>query len=153
MCHCIFFRINPRVSKHHAFRLHRATTTWISLSRHPSIYFSFFGIKLREICIKGANNQSISNASPRNDTLYVSTFRWDIFCQVFFLIFGLLVTSPLGLKPTVGSLISLNTCSVRETTCDARASYDSRIFRPKSCITPCYTWKLRIIPPPPPPGL
>ena len=25
MCHCIFFRINPRVSKHHAFRLHRAT--------------------------------------------------------------------------------------------------------------------------------
>ena len=59
-------------------------TTRISLSRHPSIYFSFFGIKLREICIKGANNQSISNVSPRNDTLYVSTFRWDIFCQVFF---------------------------------------------------------------------
>ena len=25
MCHCIFFGINPRVSKHHAFRLHRAT--------------------------------------------------------------------------------------------------------------------------------
>ena len=25
MCHCIFFRINPCVSKHHAFRLHRTT--------------------------------------------------------------------------------------------------------------------------------
>ena len=25
MCHCIFFRINPHVSKHHAFHLHRAT--------------------------------------------------------------------------------------------------------------------------------
>ena len=25
MCHCIILRINPRVSKHHAFRLHRAT--------------------------------------------------------------------------------------------------------------------------------
>ena len=25
MCHCIFFRINPRVSKYHAFRLNRAT--------------------------------------------------------------------------------------------------------------------------------
>ena len=27
MCHCIFFRINPRVSKHHAFHHHRATHT------------------------------------------------------------------------------------------------------------------------------
>ena len=25
MCHCIFFRINPRVTKHHAFRLHGTT--------------------------------------------------------------------------------------------------------------------------------
>ena len=25
MCHCIFFRINPRVSKYHAFSHHRAT--------------------------------------------------------------------------------------------------------------------------------
>ena len=32
MCHCIFFGINPRVSKHHAFRLHRATQTFT----HPS---------------------------------------------------------------------------------------------------------------------
>ena len=30
MCHCIFFRINPRVSKHHAFRLHRTTSLTIS---------------------------------------------------------------------------------------------------------------------------
>ena len=27
MCHCIFFRINPRVSKYHAFSHHRATCT------------------------------------------------------------------------------------------------------------------------------
>ena len=27
MCHCIFFGINPRVSKYHAFRFHRATET------------------------------------------------------------------------------------------------------------------------------
>ena len=27
MCHCIFFGINPRVSKHHAFRLYRGTET------------------------------------------------------------------------------------------------------------------------------
>ena len=33
MCHCIFFRINPRVSKHHAFRLHRATSS-TTLHRH-----------------------------------------------------------------------------------------------------------------------
>ena len=25
MCHCIFFGINPRVSKHHAFRLYHVT--------------------------------------------------------------------------------------------------------------------------------
>ena len=31
MCHCIFFGINPRVSKHHAFRLHRATETTLIL--------------------------------------------------------------------------------------------------------------------------
>ena len=31
MCHCIFFGINPRVSKHHAFRLYRATS-WRSLT-------------------------------------------------------------------------------------------------------------------------
>ena len=31
MCHCIFFRINPRVSKHHAFRLHRATDDMVNL--------------------------------------------------------------------------------------------------------------------------
>ena len=27
MCHCIFFGINPRVSKHHAFHLHHVTTS------------------------------------------------------------------------------------------------------------------------------
>ena len=30
MCHCIFFGINPRVSKHHAFHLHRATTSTVN---------------------------------------------------------------------------------------------------------------------------
>ena len=37
MCHCIFFRINPRVSKLHAFRLHRATQP----SLHSSVGRTF----------------------------------------------------------------------------------------------------------------
>ena len=48
------------------------------------------------------------------------------------------------------NLINLHTRSVWETICNARASYASRIFGLKSCITPCYTWRLRIIPPSPP---
>ena len=35
MCHCIFFRINPRVSKHHAFRHHRATVKSRKLLSRP----------------------------------------------------------------------------------------------------------------------
>ena len=30
MCHCIFFGINPRVSKYHAFRLYRATNEGVT---------------------------------------------------------------------------------------------------------------------------
>ena len=115
-------------------------TTWISLSRHPSIYFSFFGIKLREIYVSRVQITNQLAMLLRGMILYTFQLFDETFSvKFFFLIFGLLVTSPLGFKATVGSLISLNTCSVRETTCDARASYDSRIFRPKSCITPCYT--------------
>ena len=40
MCHCIFFGINPRVSKHHAFRLNRATWWQLGLSSKEDIYVS-----------------------------------------------------------------------------------------------------------------
>ena len=37
MCHCIFIGINPRVSKHHAFRLHRATWQQLRLNSKEDI--------------------------------------------------------------------------------------------------------------------
>ena len=40
MCHCIFFGINPRVSKHHAFRLHRATWWQLGLNSKEDICVS-----------------------------------------------------------------------------------------------------------------
>ena len=40
MCHCIFFRINPHVSKHHAFCLHRATWWQLRLSSREDICVS-----------------------------------------------------------------------------------------------------------------
>ena len=40
MCHCIFFGINPRVSKHHAFRHHRMTWWQLGLSSKEDICVS-----------------------------------------------------------------------------------------------------------------
>ena len=39
MCHCIFFGINPRVSKYHAFSHHRATWWQLGLSSKEDIVF------------------------------------------------------------------------------------------------------------------
>ena len=40
MCHCIFFRINPRVSKYHAFRHYRATWWQLRLNSKEDICVS-----------------------------------------------------------------------------------------------------------------
>ena len=37
MCHCIFFGINPHVSKHHAFHLYRVTILFMAGSRLSSM--------------------------------------------------------------------------------------------------------------------
>ena len=37
MCYCIFLRINPHVSKHHTFRLHRTTWWQLGLSSREDI--------------------------------------------------------------------------------------------------------------------
>ena len=50
MCHCIFFRINPRVSKYHAFSHHRATkgtlfrcASFVLLKVNLRVVWSIFG--------------------------------------------------------------------------------------------------------------
>ena len=47
MCHCIFFGINPRVSKHHAFRHHRATPPTFKISLHISSNYIHGGYENR----------------------------------------------------------------------------------------------------------
>ena len=49
MCHCIFFRINPRVSKHHAFHLHRATWWQLGLSSREDICVSLCQLLVRAL--------------------------------------------------------------------------------------------------------
>ena len=40
MCHCVFFRINPRVSKYHAFHFNRATWWQLGLNSKEDICVS-----------------------------------------------------------------------------------------------------------------
>ena len=47
MCHCIVLRINPRVSKHHAFRHHRATWWQLGLSSREDICVSLCQLLVR----------------------------------------------------------------------------------------------------------
>ena len=49
MCHCIFLRINPRVSKHHAFRLHRTTWWQLGLSSREDICVSLCQLLVRAL--------------------------------------------------------------------------------------------------------
>ena len=55
MCHCIFFWINPRVSKHHAFRLHRAT----NIKCKHTVAYSYLYFKTKKFVSSGTFAKSI----------------------------------------------------------------------------------------------
>ena len=68
MCHCIFFGINPRVSKYHAFRHHRATAisfnTYSSLAREDT--YSFNSVIGLNINLSDAHTISNKNTGVRH---------------------------------------------------------------------------------------
>ena len=59
MCHCIFFGINPRVSKHHAFRLHRATGTALATMYDNDVILAEKQVSLQDNLNRKKNRQVI----------------------------------------------------------------------------------------------
>ena len=68
MCHCIFFRINPRVSKHHAFRPHRVTWWQLGLSSREDICVS-----LCQLLVERWRGRSLSDSqqSYNSDVIFM----------------------------------------------------------------------------------
>ena len=85
MCHCIFFRINPRVSKHHAFRLHRATVSSKNLSEsalfilpvaaQDKIFIRYFEVGV----YRGFTKKFLPVILQKYDMPQESTFLWQLY--------------------------------------------------------------------------
>ena len=88
MCHCIFFGINPRVSKHHAFRLHRATLACVIklnigiLQIHKISNYQFFNVQSNLVWFEShfilciSSGKKIRIFSPVNQLLINKVALW-----------------------------------------------------------------------------
>ena len=68
MCHCIFFRINPRVSKYHALCLHCVTWWQLGLSSKEDICVS-----LCQLLVESWQGRSLSDSqqSYNSDVIFM----------------------------------------------------------------------------------
>ena len=74
MCHCIFFRIKPRVSKHHAFHYHHATWWQLGLSSREDICVS-----LCQLLVERWRGRSLSDSQQSYNSDVV--FMWEQVCS------------------------------------------------------------------------
>ena len=72
MCHCIFFGINPRVSKHHAFRLHRAT----NIKCKHTVAYSYLYFKTKKFVSSETFAKAYASSSTVLEIFQNYIFKW-----------------------------------------------------------------------------
>ena len=75
MCHCIFFGINPCVSKHHAFHLHHATWWQLGLNSKEDICVS-----LCQFLVECWQGRPLSDSQQSFNSNII--FMWEQVCSL-----------------------------------------------------------------------